>query len=159
MHARAKHNTRAATLSALICSLSMAVGAAAAEEPAAAVVEARQAGFKKMGAALKAITEKLKSESPDVPALTAPSQAISVGAAELARWFPAGSGAESGVDTDALSNIWTDRSKFDSLATELIAEAKSLSAAMATNDATAIRAQAKRVGSVCSTCHRSFRAD
>jgi cytochrome c556 len=124
-----------------------------------AVIETRQAGFKKMGSAFKAITEQLKTESPSVATLAAPAEAISAGAGKLSQWFPAGSGTESGVETDALPNIWSDRAKFDALMNELVAEARSLSAAIATNDVAALRAQAKRTGGVCSSCHKSFRAD
>jgi len=149
-------------VAALLCSLSVAVSdAALAGEPLTpqAAIEARQAGFRKMGSALKAITEQLKGESPDSSMLAASAEAITAGAVRLTQWFPAGSGASGGLETDALPNIWTDRAKFDALANDLVAEMKSLTASIAAKDVAALRAQAKRTGSVCSTCHRSFRAD
>lgn len=141
----------------LVCVWSIAGGDAASthELSAEAAVDARHSGFKKMGAALKAITEHLKTESPDASALTAPLQALLVLAEKVPHWFPAGSGAE----TDALPNIWTDRARFDGLASELVAEVKRLAATVAANDMAAVRAQAKRTGAACSACHRSYRAD
>jgi cytochrome c556 len=122
---------------------------------AAAAVEARQSGFKKMGAALEAINEQLKTEAPDPSTLNAATQAILALADKVPHWSPAGSGAE----TDALPDIWTERARFDALAADLLSEAKSLSATVAANDMAAVRAQAKRAGAACSACHRSFRAD
>jgi cytochrome c556 len=151
-----------AALVTLICSWSIAIGDSAGADPPLApqaAIEARQAGFKKMGAALKAITEQLKGEAPNAATLAASTQAIIAGTEKLPQWFPAGSGAEAGIDTDALPNIWTDRAKFDALANDLVAEVKNLSATVAANDGAALRAQVKRTGAVCSACHRSFRAD
>ena len=67
-----------------------------------AVIEARQQGFKKMGAAMKALTGQLKSDAPDHAQMAAAVQTLSAGADAQLHWFPAGSGPESGLDTDAL---------------------------------------------------------
>ena len=144
------------------CALSAASAGAAAPEDAAspqAVIETRQASLKKMGAAMKAIVEQLKSEAPDNARMAAAVQVISTGAEALPRWFPAGSGAEAGIETDALPYIWKDRAKFESLANRLVPETKNLAAALSGKDLTAIRAQVKVVGEICSSCHHSFRAD
>jgi cytochrome c556 len=151
-------------LLALAATTLAAVTLASASETAGpaspgAVIEIRQQGFKKMGAAMKALNEQLKIGAPDPARVTAAIEAISAGAQAQSEWFPAGSGPESGAETDALAHIWKDRAKFDSLATRLVAESKSLAAAAAANDAAALRAQAKVVADTCSTCHRSFRAD
>jgi cytochrome c556 len=145
------------SLAILMCVGSMGSGYASSthELSPAAAVEARQSGFKKMGAALKAITEQLKTGSPDTSTLTASTQTLISLAEKVPHWFPAGSGAE----TDALPNVWTDRARFDALAQDLVADVKSLSATIAANDMEAVRAQAKRTGATCSACHRSFRAD
>lgn len=138
----------------------LVANASAEDSPAPqTVIETRQKGFKKMGAAMKAIVDQLKSDAPDGARMTAAAQAISSGAQELPGWFPAGSGGEAGVETDALSHIWQDRAKFDSLTHRLIAESKALAAALSGGDIATARTQAKVVGDACSTCHRSFRAD
>lgn len=123
------------------------------------VIQTRQAGFKKMGAAMKLITEQLKSDAPDLAKLTAAAQAISTGAHEQPAWFPAGSGPEAGVDTDALPHIWQDAAKFTALSNQLGVESGNFSTAVASNDLAAIRTRFKALADVCSTCHKSFRAD
>ena len=139
----------------------LATSIAAASDPAGgtAVIETRREGFKKMGAAMKAIVEQLKSATPDTARITAAAQVIAAGAPEVPQWFPAGTGPEAGAETDALPHIWEDRAKFDSLANKLIPETKTLLTATAGGDISAIRTQVKVVADVCSTCHKSFRAD
>lgn len=124
-----------------------------------AVVEARRATLKKMGAALKAIVEQLKTETPDNARMAIAAQFISSNAPHLMGWFPAGTGPDSGVDTDALPYIWKEREKFDALAGRLVSESKTLTTVLAATDLVAIKTQAKVVADACSTCHHSFRAD
>jgi len=108
---------------------------------------------------MKTIVDQLKTDAPDQAKMAEAAQTISAGAPQVSQWFPAGSGAEAGVDTDALPPIWTDRAKFDSLANRLVAESKSLSATLSGTDLAAAKVQVKAVADACSTCHRSFRAD
>jgi cytochrome c556 len=148
----------------LVTSLALlAVGVAAASDSGdtsvQAVIEARQAGFKKMGAAMKSIATELKTDAPDLAKLTAPAQAIALGAKEQPAWFPAGSGPESGLETDALAHIWKDGAKFGSLSTQLGIESGKLTSALAGQDVAAVRTQFKVLADVCATCHKSFRAD
>lgn len=154
--------TRPAGILALAGFFVLGAGAAGAADPAGsaqAVVATRQQGFKKMGASMKALVEQLKSATPDTAKMTAAVQSIAAGSPEIAHWFPVGSGPEAGVDTDALPHIWEDRAKFDSLATRLIPETKILVTTVSGNDMAAIRTQMKAVADICSTCHKSFRAD
>jgi cytochrome c556 len=124
-----------------------------------AAIDTRRAGFKRMGAAMKALSEQLRNDAPEAPKLVAASQAIMTGAGEVPHWFPAGTDNSSGLDTDALPNIWKDRGKFDSLASQLVTETKTLAATATGGDLTMIRSQTRTVESVCKTCHSSFRAD
>jgi cytochrome c556 len=141
----------------------IAIGTATASDPTAPsaqeIIDARQSGFKKMGAAMKAISEQLKTDAPDVAKMTTAAQAIGAGAKEQPGWFPAGSGPESGFETDALPHIWKDTAKFTALSGQLATESGNLSAALASKDVPAIRAQFKVLADVCSSCHKSFRAD
>jgi cytochrome c556 len=143
--------------------LLLAIGAVEASEitarPAQEVIDARRSGFKKMGAALKAIAEQLKSDAPDLARLTAAAQAIDVGVKAQPDWFPVGSGPESGLETDALPHIWKDTPKFTALSSQLATESGHFTAALATQDIATIRTQFKVLADVCSTCHKSFRAD
>ena len=141
----------------------LAIGSAIASEGSAPsvqdVIMTRQSGFKKMGAAMKSIAEQLKTSAPDLAKMTAAAQIIGAGTKEQPTWFPPGSGPESGVETDALPYIWKDSSKFTALSGQLGIESGNLATAMAGNDVGAIRTQFKVLAEVCSSCHKSFRAD
>lgn len=131
---------------------------AAAPTPQAAIV-ARQAGYKKMGAAMKALNEQLKSDTPAKAVMLDAARTIAATAPEQPKLFPVGSGASAGVKTDALPNIWTDRATFDAKMSSLIAESAKLVTVVNGGDVAAIRVQAKATGGTCAACHRSFRAD
>jgi cytochrome c556 len=134
--------------------------AAPAPSPTAkAAIAARQAGYKKMGAAMKALNDQLKSSAPVKATLVAAAQTLATTAREQPRLFPAGSGPTAGVPTDALPNIWTDRATFDGQMAKLIAESGKLVSIVNGGNADAIRAQAKATGATCAACHRQFRAD
>ena len=150
-----------ATLAMAVAALTMAGSGSAAPAPLSpqAAITVRQAGFKKMGAAMKALNEQLKSGTPAKGPVAAYAQTIAATAHEQGRLFPAGSGPTAGSKTDALANIWTDRATFDALMTKLVAESGKLAAVTSGNDMDAIRAQAKATGAICAACHRQFRAD
>jgi cytochrome c556 len=149
------------TAAAGLCLLGGTSRIALADEQvsAQAAIDARRAGFKKMGAATKALSEQLKNDAPEPSKVAAASQAILMVASEVPHWFPPGTDNASGLDTDALPYIWKDRSKFDALASQLVAESRSLAASATAGDLTTVRSQTKTVESVCKSCHSSFRAD
>lgn len=122
-------------------------------------IPARQAGFKKMGAAFKALNEQLKTDAPAKPVMAAAAATVAATAREQARLFPAGSGPAAGVKTDALPAIWSDRATFDAQMARLLTESGKLVTVTNGGDATAIRAQVKATGATCAACHRQFRAD
>ena len=148
----------AAALAAVVPALALAAAPAAAPSPQAAIA-ARQAGFKKMGAAMKALNDQLKSGAPAKDVMENAARTVALTAREQAKLFPAGSGASAGVKTDALPNIWTDRATFDALMGRLATESGKLQAVTGGGDAAAIGAQAKATGAACGACHRQFRAD
>jgi len=143
---------------ALLVTGTLAAAPAAAPSPQAAIA-ARQAGYKKMGAAMKAINDQLKTDAPAKAVMSPAAQTLAATAREQPKLFPAGSGPTAGVKTDALPNIWTDRKTFDAQMAKLIAESGKLVAVMNSGNIDAIRAQAKATGGTCAACHRQFRQD
>lgn len=131
---------------------------AAAPTPQAAIA-ARQAGYKKMGAAMKALNDQLKSDAPAKAVMLDAARTIAATAPEQPKLFPAGSGASAGVKTDALPSIWTDRATFDAKMSQLLTESAKLVTVVNGGDVAAIRVQAKATGATCAGCHRQFRAD
>lgn len=142
----------------LIAGLALTMTAAATPSPQATIA-ARQAGFKKMGGAMKALSDQLKADAPAKDAMIAAARTIAVTAREQPRLFPGGSGPSSGAKTQALPAIWTDQATFDAQMARLIGESGKLVTIANTGDAAAIRAQMKATGATCSACHRQFRAD
>ena len=78
-----------------------------------------------------------------------------------AQWvlFTPGTGPSSGVKTDALPAIWTQKSDFDAASAKLVAEADKLVGLAGSGNTAAVLAQFKVVGGTCAACHRQFRAD
>lgn len=134
-----------------------AASAAVAAYPPAAVIQARQQNFKSMGAAFKAINDELRSGSPDKAKLAAAVKTVERAGAQIPRWFPKGSGPETGVKTAAKAEIWTDSSTFKARTLAFSGEASKLRKAIAGTDINAIREQQKATGRSCGECHKLFR--
>jgi cytochrome c556 len=123
------------------------------------IINARMAGMKKMGGAMKAIGEQLKTGAPDKAIVTAAAQTITATAKAQGKLFPANTRPAAGLKTGALPAIWTDRKTFDADMAKLVAESTKLSAVAGTGNAATIGAQMKAVGATCGACHRQFRAE
>ena len=131
--------------------------AAAAPSPAS-VIAARQANYKKMGAAMKVLKDQLGSGTIDKVKAVAAAKTLASTGRQQAGLFPNGSGPSSGAKTAALPAIWTKRTVFDAEMRNLVAQSDKLVAASATGNAAAIGAQFKAVGASCASCHKQFRA-
>lgn len=141
-----------------VCVLSTA-GQAAAQSPSNAdLVSARQARFREIGAAFKAINDELKKDAPVKYVLSSSAARIASALAEVRPMFPAGTGQGSGLKTKAKGDIWNNRAEFDRLNAATASEALKLATLVRTADPGALRAQVKVVGSNCQSCHQKFRA-
>lgn len=132
---------------------------AVAASPAATAISTRQANFKKMGGAMKVLKDQLASGTIDKPAAVAAAKTLAATGRAQGALFPNGSGASSGVKTDALPAVWSNRTVFDGQMKAFIAQADKLVLAANTGNAGAIGAQFKAVGGTCGSCHKQFRAD
>jgi cytochrome c556 len=143
---------------ALVAGLGLA-GAAVAAVNARAVIESREANFKTMGRSMKAITDGLKADSPNMSAIASNAATIRGLAPKVSTWFPKGTGPESGVKTDARAEIWTDPAGFAAAARRLEPEAAKLEALARAGDVAGARAQVRALGGTCGGCHDKFKAD
>lgn len=163
MNAARAFKTKHITILAAAMTTSALAGTLTAATPAAlspqAAITARQAGFKKMGAAMKALNEQIKSDTPAKDVMAVAARTIAVTAREQPGLFPAGSGSSAGIPTDALPNVWSDRATFNAQMNQLLAESGKLMSVAAGGDAAAIKVQAKATGAVCGACHRQFRVN
>jgi cytochrome c556 len=120
-------------------------------------IEVRQKALKEMGAAMKAISDQMKSGAPTLDQIRPAVQTIKTHSTELPTWFPAGTGPESGVKTEALARIWEDQAGFQMAAQRLADEAAKLSDVATGEDIAAIGAQVGATGGACKNCHDQFR--
>lgn len=135
-----------------------AMAHAGAPDPKSAIV-ARQEGYKKMGAAMKALKTQLASDAPDKLAMATAAATIHDTARGQGALFPPGSGAEAGVKTDALPAIWADKAKFDGAMAAMVEASGKLVTTVQDGDKDAIAAQTKALGGTCAACHKQFRQD
>jgi cytochrome c556 len=152
-------------LAGLILTVGLAAGTAIAQDappapttPGGKAVIVRQAHYKELNGAFRAVNEQLKGEAPDKAAIAAGAGKVKALAADLPGWFPKGSGPEAGVKTAAKAEIWTDAEGFATAATKLQAETARLSDLAAAGDMDAIKAQARATGAACKACHDKYRS-
>lgn len=149
---------RASLALSLVLAFAAVGGSAMASIDAAKVTTERQANFKKIGTAFKAIIDGLKADTPDTKAMAVQAKIIKDLSPKIVHWFPNGTGPESGLKTGAKAEIWTDWATFASAAKGLQTQSAKLEMVAKTGDVDAIKAQVKATGGACGTCHTKFRA-
>lgn len=133
------------------------VGLAQAQSAAADAITTRQAGMKQAGENAGAIKKALDAGG-DLAAVAPNAQVLVDWGHKIPTLFVPGSGAEAGVKTRALPEIWTNRAEFEKDAANLATQATALVTALKANDKTAAAAAFAATGGACGTCHRSFQA-
>jgi cytochrome c556 len=127
------------------------------DNPMEQAIKDRQAKFKKMGSILKNMDEQIKSGAPDQKKISEMAGNLVALATGIPNWFPVGSGPESGFDTKAKPEIWSDNDGFLKQYQAFTIEAKKL-ADIATSDNMAdLTAQYYTTGVACANCHKPFR--
>lgn len=139
--------------------LALTATGALAASAAETAIATRQAGYKKMGAAFKAINEELRKDAPDAKLIAANARIVNAQAAQVPKWFPKGSGPETGFKTKAKPAIWTEPAKFAAAGANLQAEAAKLQSLSAAGNLDAVKAQVCAVGGACKACHDPYRAE
>ena len=140
--------------------LALMLGAAGAAVAAdmGAVIQARQAHYKAIGAASKGIYDELNKPAPDANAIQGYARTLDQLAPQIPSWFPAGSGPESGVKTHAKAEIWAQPAAFKTAADGFAAAARHFDLTAAGGDIGAIRAEYPALTKTCGNCHTQFRA-
>jgi len=130
---------------------------AAAEAPP--IVKERQEGYKALGSSFKLINDQLKSGAPDMTQIAPAADRMHALAQQIPNWFPAGSGPQDGVETDALETVWTNPEGFAAAQQRLVETTAELQRLAAAGDAAALEAHVKVVGASCGGCHDDFRVE
>ncbi len=123
----------------------------------AQTISARQANFKQMGRAFKAVGDQLKQSAPDVATIRTNATIIAQSAGRVHSGFPRGSGPEAGVKTAALPIIWQDNRDFQAKANQLVGAARGLKRAADGGNLDAIKAAVPALGGACKGCHDKFK--
>lgn len=117
----------------------------------------RHENFEEIGSAFKKVGDQLKKDAPDLEAIKTNAAAINRHAPQVKDWFPAGSGPQDGVDTEALAAIWRQPDEFGKAATRLTEAAAALNTAAQSGDLAAVRGAVPPLGGACKNCHDRFR--
>jgi cytochrome c556 len=130
---------------------------AAAEMSVADAIAARRSNLKDLGGAFKAVRDQLKRPTPDVNQLKQASEEIAKLSADMEHWFPKGSGPESGEETKAKAEIWSDAQGFAKARDAFTREAPQLLQLANASDIAGMKAQAGKLGQACKGCHDKYR--
>jgi cytochrome c556 len=142
----------------VVLAVAVSSGAALAAVDAGKVIASRIDGFKKMGSAFKGMNDGLKSDAPDAKVLADQAKTVNQVAHQVGKWFPAGSGPESGQKTRAKAEIWSDGAGFATAVKNLEIESAKLETVAKGGDIEALKAQVKATGGACGGCHTKYRA-
>ncbi|MEM6858656.1 MAG: cytochrome c [Pseudomonadota bacterium] len=122
-------------------------------------IEERQANFKAMGKAFKAIRTQLEGDVPDTAAIATAATDLNATALKVEGYFPEGTSVDDGYDTEALATIWEKPEEFVEAHQRLVdASAKMITLAEG-GDVAAIGDQVGAIGGSCKNCHDTFRLD
>jgi len=140
----------------LICS--SAVVWAQSNPQAAKIIEERQHNLEQMGDAFKEIRDQIRGDK-DAGAITGAAEKINTFASDIHNWFPAGTGPEAGVETEALPTIWEKNAEFHAAAENLSKQAGNMLAAAKSGDLAKVGNEVRNLGGACKNCHDNFRLD
>jgi len=123
-----------------------------------AVMKARHENYEEIGESMKGINDQLKAGSPSVQVIQQHAARIAEFAPQVLSWFPEGSGPETGRETRAKAEIWSDAPTFRDRALAFETEATRFAQVAQSGDLAAIRAGIGALGDSCKNCHDRFRA-
>lgn len=119
----------------------------------------RHENFEKIGESFKTIRDQLRSSSADMALIASSATTINTLSQEIHTWFPAGTGPESGIETEAKAEIWQDKAGFNAAAENLVKESGKFLALTASGDISKIGGGVRNLGGACKNCHDDYRVD
>src|SRR5437868_3544618 len=128
------------------------------DEHAVGIYKVRHDEYHKLGEAFKTLRDQTKAGTPDAAAIKTAAQVVKDASVNQFKWFPAGSGPETGAKTRAKPDIWAKPKDFEAAQKLFEQQAAKLHAAAGGNNVDAVRAQFGEVGKACKNCHDTFRA-
>ena len=141
-------------IGSLVALMGVALGADGSMEDA---ISARQSNLKDLGGAFKTVRDQLRASKPNAAEIKMAAQQINDLVADQSHWFPKGSGPESGFETDAKPEIWSDAKGFAAAQQRLAEEAPKLLVLANAGDTDGLKKQVGTVGQACKGCHDKYR--
>ncbi|HMO67168.1 MAG TPA: cytochrome c [Novosphingobium sp.] len=127
------------------------------DTPAGRAADARHDSFEQIGDAMKSMGDELKAAKPDMAKIQIAAALINSLAPKVETWFPAGSGPDDGIKTDARQEIWTKPDEFKAASAAFVAEAAKFNAVAQAGDLAAVGAGMQALGGTCKGCHDKFK--
>jgi cytochrome c556 len=128
-------------------------------EDAQKIFHERHEGMEDIGKATKALSQALKSDTPDLQAVRKSAATINNLASKSGNWFPLGTGQDVLPKTRALPPIWQKPEDFAAKDRDFQAAAKAFNAAAISGDVIAIKSSFEPLGKSCKACHDTYRAE
>ena len=125
---------------------------------ALAIMHERHEGMEKIGDTNKLLRREITSSSPFVPAVRSGAATIATLSVRANRWFPKGTGPETGK-TGAKPEIWRKPRDFTAKLRGFQAAARAFDAAAKSGNMAAIKARYADLGGSCKACHDSYRSE
>ena len=138
-----------------LCAVIMLTGLGVARADGLDPIAVRQAAFSLNNGSFAFIRSVVAAKG-DVKPLEVPAKAIAKWAAVIPSLFP--KGTETGGDTKALPEIWSDPAGFQKIALAMGAAATKLADAAKAGNAEEVAADTKLLGEQCGACHKAYRA-
>ena len=126
------------------------------KEQALAMMKRRHDNYERIGDAMKAVSEQLRDDSPDLAQVRQHAATIAELAPQVPSWFPAGTGPDTGR-THARADIWANPEDFAAKAHAFNENAQAFNAAVQGADLAAIRTAHADLGKSCKACHDLYR--
>lgn len=127
------------------------------DTPAGRAADERHENFEAIGDAMKVIADQLKAGAPDVAKIQAASTTINGFAPKVEGWFPAGSGPDDGIRTEALQAIWQKPEEFKAATAKFVEASAAFDAAAKSGNVASMGEAMKSLGGACKNCHDKFR--
>jgi len=119
-------------------------------------IRLRQDGFETILRLSRGLFDELRAWSPDKRMIQDDASRLAEVTQQIPSWFPAGSGQESGLRTNARPEIWRNPDDFRRKAEALAAAAAKIDQAAKAGNFDAIKANRSALVESCQDCHASY---
>lgn len=138
-----------------LCAVLLLAGLGVARADGLDPIAVRQAGFSLQNGDFAFIRSVVKDKG-DVKPLEGPAKAIAMWTKVIPTLFP--KGTETGGNTKALPEVWSDPAGFQKIALAANEAATKLASDAKAGNVEEVAADAKLLGQQCGACHKGYRA-